>query len=99
MQSFRADPSKATRAEVAARATDSVVALGALSKAVAKASTSPALQSTIESFASCEKTIASTDGMLRKIARGLEDVGHSVDACADALSTTASSQQQQQQQG
>ena len=34
----RADPSKVTRAEVAARTTDSVMALSALSKAVAKAS-------------------------------------------------------------
>ena len=83
--SARADPSKATRAELHVRATECVAALGALSRGVGKAASSPALQSTISSFAEYEQTIASTEGMLRKMHQGLIDLDHAVEECASAV--------------
>lgn len=81
----RADPSRATRAELTVRATECVTTLGALSRAVGKASSSPALQSTINSFAEYEPTITSTQEMLRKIHQGLIDLDNAVEDCARAV--------------
>ena len=70
----RDDPSRATRAECAARAADSVAQIGNLARLVGKAASSPALQSTVASFAEYEATIDNTEVMLRKINQGLEDL-------------------------
>ena len=79
------DPSRGARAELAARAADSVIAAGSLAKLVSKAASSPALQSTLTSFAEHEHVIESTRDMLQKINEGMmaldeavDDIGRSV---------------------
>ena len=79
------DPSKATRAELAVRASDTVVAVGALAKFVGKAASSPALHSTVTAFAEYESTLESTNSMLQKINQGLRDCDELVDEAAAAL--------------
>ena len=94
----RDDPSRATRAELATRAAESVTALGGFARLVAKAASSPALHSTVGAFMEYEGTIESTDEMLRKVHQGLVDLDEAVDDCARSARALAVQQQQQQQQ-
>ena len=81
------DPSRATRAELAVRASDTVVAVGALARFVGKAASSPVLHSTVTAFAEHEGTIESTDSMLQKINQGLLHCDELVDEAVAALAT------------
>ncbi len=73
------------RQKATVTAAENVVAVGALAHQVCKATTSPALQSTITSFAEYERTITSTEEMLGKISQGLHDLESSFDDVALAL--------------
>jgi two-component sensor histidine kinase len=70
----RNDPSRATRAELATRAAESVALVGSLASLVGKAASSPALQSAVASFVEYEATIEATHDMLRKVQQSLVDV-------------------------
>lgn len=59
--------------------------MGSLAKLVAKAASSPALHNTVTSFADYEATIESTQEMLLKVKRGLDDLEEAVDDCAISL--------------
>ena len=85
----RDDPSRATRAEIAARCAESVALVGNLAKLMGKAASSPALQSTVTSFAEYETTIESTHEMLQKVQRGLEDLEEQLDECAASMRVTS----------
>ena len=89
-----ADPSRATRAELAVRAAESVAAVGALARSVGKAASSPALHSTVTAFTEYEQTIEQTNAMLLKVSQGLHDVEEVVDELAEALSGPSSAPQQ-----
>ena len=84
----RDDPSRATRAELATRAAESVALIGAAARMVGRAASSPALSSTVTSFAEYETTITSTHEMLQKVRQGLVDVEEMLDDCASAQPPT-----------
>ena len=77
----RDDPSRATRAELEARSAESVALVGSLARLVGKAASSPALASTVASFADYEVTIQSTQDMLSKVKQGLVDLEETLDDC------------------
>ena len=87
--SRRDDPSRATRSELTSRATESVNLVGALARLVGKAASSPALQSTVASFAEYETTIDSTSEMLKKCQRGLADLDELLDGMSEASTRAA----------
>ena len=87
------DPSKATRAELAARMAESVAAIGALAKFSGKAASSPALHSTVTSFAEHEGMIESTSTMLLKINQGLIDLDAELGEISNALSPSQPAQE------
>ena len=66
-----ADPSLATRGELATRGAECVLAAGTLARLASKAASSPALQSTIASFAEHEQAIESTSEMLHRVNEGM----------------------------
>jgi hypothetical protein len=68
-----------SRAELASRTAETVEAAGQLARLISKASSSPALQSTIAAFAEYEATIESTDMLLRKINEGMVVVDEAVE--------------------
>ena len=80
-----ADPSTATRAELAYRIEESVAQAGVLARLVSKAASSPALQSTLTAFAEYEATIESTSEMLAKINEGMLALDEAVDDCQRSL--------------
>ena len=63
--------------------------VGALARLVGKAASSPALQSTVASFAEYETTIDSTSEMLKKCQRGLADVDELLDGMSEASTRAA----------
>ena len=84
-----ADPSTATRAELAYRIEESVAQAGVLARLVSKAASSPALQSTLTAFAEYEATIESTSEMLAKINEGMLALDEAVDDCQRSLAPAA----------
>ena len=68
-----------SRAELASRTAETVAAAGHLAKMISKASSSPALQSTIAAFAEYEATMESTDSLLHKINEGMVVVDEAVE--------------------
>ena len=75
--------------ELTSRATESVSLVGALARLVGKAASSPALQSTVASFAEYETTIDSTSEMLKKCQRGLADLDELLDGMSEASTRAA----------
>ena len=70
----REDPSRLTKEELTTRGAETVVALGTIARLVAKQSVSAPLQSTISTFADYEKTLGSTEEMLKKTMKGMSDM-------------------------
>ena len=79
------DPSRAARAELVAQAADSVAMIGQLARLVSKASSSPALQSTLAAFTEYEATMQSTSEMLHKINEGMLSLDEAIEDCSRAL--------------
>lgn len=79
------DPSRSARAELTARAEEGVAMIGQLARLVSKASSSPALQSTLAAFTEYEATIESTSEMLHKINEGMLSLDEAIEDCSRAL--------------
>ena len=84
----REDPSRLTKEELSTRGAETVAAVGALARLVAKNSVSVPLQSTIATFADYEKTITSTEEMLKKTMKGMNDMSDALDEIASSLRQT-----------
>ena len=76
------DPSRLTKVELRNRVSETVGAVGDLARATVKSSASQTLQNAITAFSASEKTIASTDEMLRKINTGMIDLEDALDEVA-----------------
>ena len=59
--------------------------MGAIARLVAKQSVSAPLQSTISTFADYEKTIVSTEEMLRKTMKGMSDMSDALDEISASM--------------
>lgn len=81
----REDPSRLTKEELSRSGAETVAAVGALARLVAKNSVSAPLQSTIGTFADYEKTLGSTEEMLRKTMKGMQDMNDALDEIATSL--------------
>jgi len=81
----REDPSRLTKEELSTRGAETVAAVGAIARLVAKQSVSAPLQSTISTFADYEKTIVSTEEMLRKTMKGMSDMSDALDEISASM--------------
>ena len=81
----REDPSRLTKEELGTRAADTVASIGAVARLLAKSSVNPQLQSTITTFADYEKTINSTEEMLKKTMKGMNDMNDALDEISASL--------------
>ena len=75
-----------TRAALAARAAESVVAAGALARLVSKNASSPTLQATIATFVEYEHTLEFTNEMLHRVNEGVLALDEAVEEISAALS-------------
>ena len=81
----REDPSRLTKEELSTRGAETVAAVGAIARLVAKQSVSAPLQSTISTFADYEKTVVSTEEMLRKTMKGMSDMSDALDEISSSM--------------
>ena len=81
----REDPSRLTKEELSTRGAGTVAAVGAIARLVAKQSVSAPLQSTISTFADYEKTVVSTEEMLRKTMKGMSDMSDALDEISSSM--------------
>ena len=81
----REDPSRLTKEELSTRGAETVAAIGTIARLVAKQSVSAPLQSTISTFADYEKTLGSTEEMLKKTMKGMSDMSDALDEISSSL--------------
>ena len=81
----REDPSRLTKEELSRSGAETIAAIGALARLAAKNSVSTPLQSTIGTFADYEKTLGSTEDMLKKTMKGMHDMNDALDEISASL--------------
>ena len=81
----REDPSRLTKEELSTRGAETVAAVGAIARLVAKQAVSAPLQATISTFADYEKTVVSTEDMLRKTMKGMSDMSDALDEISSSM--------------
>ena len=79
------DPSRLTKEELSTRGAETIAAIGTLVKLTAKSSASASLQSTVTTFADYEKTLTSTEDMLKKTMKGMNDMSDALDEISSSL--------------
>ena len=85
----REDPSRLTKEELSRSGAETISAIGALARLAARNSVSTPLQSTIGTFADYEKTLGSTEDMLKKTMKGMNDMNDALDEISASLKEAA----------